>query len=209
MSHSQQETEIKLAVESAAAARRMLRAAGFRVSRARVFEANTIVDTPERALRLSGRLLRVRQAGRVVTATYKGPAIVNRHKSREELEFEASNAATLGLLFERLGYQPMFRYEKYRTELRRAGSHGVAMIDETPVGVFVELEGTPHWIDRMAHKLGFPEAAYITRSYGQLYREWCEREGCEPSHMVFTPDRSPSRSRAARTAGRKSPPARA
>jgi hypothetical protein len=52
--HSNRETEIKLPVHDASTARRMLRAAGFRVSRRRVFEANTVFDTPEKALRVSG-----------------------------------------------------------------------------------------------------------------------------------------------------------
>ena len=60
----------------------------------------------------------------------------------------------------------MFRYEKYRTEFRQPRRAGVAMLDETPVGVYLELEGTPHWIDRTARRLGFQESDYITASYG-------------------------------------------
>ena len=51
MPNSAHETEIKLAVPDARTARRFLRAAGFRVSRPRVFESNTIFDTPESGLR--------------------------------------------------------------------------------------------------------------------------------------------------------------
>ena len=51
MSHGTQETEIKLAVKDARSARRLLRTAGFVVSRPRVFEANTVFDTPELSLR--------------------------------------------------------------------------------------------------------------------------------------------------------------
>ena len=53
MSHGTQETEIKLAVKDARSARRLLREAGFVVSRPRVFEANTVFDTPELSLRAS------------------------------------------------------------------------------------------------------------------------------------------------------------
>ncbi len=62
---------------------------------------------------------------------------------------------------------------------------GVATLDETPVGVYLELEGTPNWIDRMARKLGFDEAAYITASYGRLYLEWCKAHEINPSNMIF------------------------
>ena len=47
MSKGTQETEIKLAVKDARSARRLLREAGFVVSRPRVFEANTVFDTPD------------------------------------------------------------------------------------------------------------------------------------------------------------------
>lgn len=185
MSHSQQETEIKLAVQNAASAGRMLRAAGFQVARKRVFEVNTVFDTPERQLRAAGSLLRVREAGKVVTVTYKGPAAVGKHKSREELEYTLGDAATAGLIFSRLGYQPVFRYEKYRTEYQRPRSKGVATIDATPIGVYVELEGAPEWIDRTAERLGFAESDYITASYGRLYLQHCERTGVEATNMVF------------------------
>ena len=185
MSHSLQETEIKLAVRNAAAARRLLRRAGFEVVRPRVFEANTVFDTPERKLRARGELLRVREAGKVVTTTFKGRPAVARHKTREELEFTAGNAERLKLVLNRLGYQPVFRYEKYRTEYRRPRVRGLATLDVTPIGTFLELEGTPAWIDRTAQTLGFIESDYITASYGRLYEQWCEVQGVALGDMVF------------------------
>ncbi|HYW47136.1 MAG TPA: class IV adenylate cyclase [Bryobacteraceae bacterium] len=186
---SKQETEIKLAVPDAGSARRLLRAAGFRVLHRRVFEANTVFDTPELALRKRVSLLRVREAGRTVTLTYKGPPAVSRHKSREELEIEIPSAPTISAILERLGFHVTFRYEKYRTEFHQPGRRGIAMLDETPIGVFLELEGTPRWIDRSARKLGFDDSVYITASYGRLYLEWCAGRGVKPSNMVWGLDR--------------------
>ena len=57
MTHGGREIEIKLAVDSAAAARRLLRAAGFKVSRRKVFERNIIFDTQDHVLSRSARLL--------------------------------------------------------------------------------------------------------------------------------------------------------
>jgi adenylate cyclase, class 2 len=206
---SRQETEVKIALPSAEAGERLLRGAGFRVVCRRVFEANTVYDTPDRALRASGRLLRVRTAGKTATVTYKGVATIGRHKSREELETTVADAAAIGVIFERLGYQPMFRYEKYRTEYRRPGARGgIAMIDRTPAGDFMELEGTPAWIDRTARQLGFSHDRYDTRSYGRVYLDWCAANGVEPAHMVFTPRPPRARTPASRKAARKSPPAR-
>jgi adenylate cyclase class 2 len=186
MRHAARETEIKLAVPDVKTARGLLRAAGFRVSRRRVFETNAVFDTPEMGLRRAAAVLRVRQAGGVATVTYKGPAEVGRHKSREELELEISDARAMGAIIERLGLGPVFRYDKYRTEYRQPGRSGIATLDETPVGVYLELEGAPNWIDRAARKLGFTEDDYITASYARLYLEWCARNGVRPSDMVFS-----------------------
>ena len=186
MAHAARETEIKLAVPDARTARGLLRSAGFRVSKRRVFETNTAFDTPELALRRAATLLRLRQAGGVTTLTYKGPPDVGRHKSREELELEISDARAMAGIIQRLGLGPVFRYEKYRTEYRQAGRSGVALLDETPVGVYLELEGSPTWIDRAARQLGFGEHEYITASYARLYLEWCEWHAVHAADMVFS-----------------------
>lgn len=186
MSHSGREIEIKLCMANADEGRRKLRAAGFCVVRRRVFEANTVYDTPASSLREQGKLLRLRSAGKLHILTFKGPPFPGRHKSRVELEVSVSDAAAAARVFEALGYGPKFRYEKYRTEFSKPGEGGVAMIDETPIGCFLELEGAPRWIDRAARALGFRESDYNTKSYGTLYLDYCRERGIRPSNMVFT-----------------------
>ncbi|HXS94457.1 MAG TPA: class IV adenylate cyclase [Candidatus Limnocylindrales bacterium] len=166
-----QETEIKLAVGSPAEGRRRLRAAGFQVLHKRVFEQNTIYDTKSGVLRNSRRLLRIRQAGKKATVTFKGPPAVGKHKSRQELELEIADPKILQSIVQELGFAPSFRYDKYRTEFQHPGEKGVATLDETPVGTFLELEGSPRWIDRTAKTMGFSEADYITASYARLYAQ--------------------------------------
>jgi adenylate cyclase class 2 len=184
--HAGIETEIKLGVEDAASGRALLRRAGFRISRRKVFEANTVFDMPQRTLRDAGCLLRVRQAGRKATLTYKGQPDANaRHKSREELEVEIPNAATVAAIVERLGFEPIFRYEKYRTEYRQPGGGGIATLDETPIGVYLELEGSADWIDLTAKQLGYREDEYILASYASLHMSWRRLWGVPPADMVF------------------------
>jgi adenylate cyclase class 2 len=185
MQHGTRETEIKLAVPDRESARRLLQKAGFRVGKRRVFEANTVFDT--RGLTLRGRslLLRLREAGGRAILTYKGRPVPGKHKSREELEVEIPAPAPMTAILNRLGFQAVFRYEKYRTEFQVKGSGGVATVDETPIGVYVELEGAPAWIDRTARQLGFSESDYITASYGSLYLDWCRRHRIKPANMVF------------------------
>ena len=182
---SEREIEIKLRVGAPRTAGRLLRAAGFHVSRRRVFEDNLILDTPELALRNRGGLLRVRTAGGASTLTYKGPATAGPYKSREELEIEISGAGTALSIFEKLGYRPVFRYQKHRAEYTQRDARGVVTLDETPIGCFLEIEGAPRWIDRTARKLGFRESDYIKESYGALYFQFCAERGLKPGNMVF------------------------
>jgi adenylate cyclase class 2 len=185
MSHSPTETEIKLAVPDVAAGRKLLRSAGFRVARRRVFESNTVFDKPNLTLRRQSTLLRLRQAGVLSTLTYKGKPEVGKHKSREELELSISKPSVMAVILERLGYRPAFRYEKYRTEYQLARGPGMATLDETPIGIYLELEGSPAFIDRLAARMGFDEHDYITASYARLYLDWCRKRRIKPRYMVF------------------------
>ena len=164
----------------------MLRAAGFRPSKRRLFEANTLFDTARGALRRTGRLLRVREVGRLGILTYKGAESIGKYKDREELEVEVSDPRRLREMLARLDFIPTFRYEKFRTEYRRPGDAGLATLDETPIGVYLELEGAPGWIDRCARRLGFAESDYSTASYYDLYADYCRRHKLRPAHMTWS-----------------------
>jgi adenylate cyclase class 2 len=179
------EIEIKLPVPDASAAREILQRAGFTESDPRAFEADEVYDTPNLDMRRAACLLRLREFKGRAILTYKGPPEPSAHRKRMELETEVSNAAALRMIFSQLGYEAMFRYEKFRTAFTRADEQGHALLDETPIGHYIELEGPPHWIDAVASALGFTPAAYIRDSYGALYQKWCEQNGITPTHMVF------------------------
>jgi len=184
-SRSNREIEIKLRVSSAREGRRLLRAAGFHTVHPRVFEDNRVFDTPRRTLAGADQLLRVRQAGRAALLTFKGPAAPGKYKSRGEFEMAISDARMAALILQKLGFEPVFRYQKYRTEYAPPRGHGVVSLDETPFGCYLEIEGAPRWIDRATRALGFGESDYLTASYAALYREWCSQQGVKPGDMVF------------------------
>lgn len=163
----------------------LLASRGFVVSKPRHFEVNVLFDTAANQLRESGRLLRLRAAGGKSVVTYKGVESSGRHKVREEVEVGVEDFAAAQHIFERIGFLPKFRYEKYRTEYKRLGDPGVVVLDETPIGDFLEIEGPAEWIDSTARKLGFDESQFITESYGRLYLDWCAQQGTLPSDMVF------------------------
>jgi len=182
------ETEVKipLAASPSEFAER-LRTAGFRISKPRLFESNTLYDTSEKALRARGVLLRLREVDGKGVITWKGVALPGPHKNRPELETTVGSKDTLAQILGELGLNPTFRYEKYRTEFRRSGEPGVVTVDETPIGNFLELEGPGDWIDSTAAQLGFSTQNYVLESYGKLYVQHCEKLGLRPTHMTFLP----------------------
>lgn len=187
---TRKETEIKLALPSLPRGRALLRQHGFKIIHPRIFEANIVLDTPDRLLYNKSLLLRVRAVGKRVICTSKGPALPGRHKVREEHEFEASSLDAHSLdeclaFFRTLGFEQSFRYEKYRTELARPGEPGHVTLDETPIGNFLELEGPARWIDRTAARLGFSTDQWILSSYGSLYKIWCAEFASNPAAMIF------------------------
>ena len=68
-----------------------------------------------------------------------------------------------------------------------AAAHGKVLLDETPIGNFLEIEGSPRWIDRTARALGFFDGDYITRSYGYLYLAYCRERRMRPARHGFRP----------------------
>ncbi len=185
MSKTTEENEVKIAVASPAKTRAHLRDKGFKISSRRIYEQNIVLDLPGGTVRNSGRLLRVRTVGKKVICTYKGVEIPGPHKRREEREFEASDLTACLALFAGLGYTPSWRYEKYRTEFQREGEPGILMLDETPIGTFLELEGPARWLDLTAKDLGFSKNDYIFLSYARLHAQWCAEDEKPMSDMVF------------------------
>jgi adenylate cyclase class 2 len=181
---SNREIEIKLRLKDAAEGRQLLRRAGFRVAKRRVFEQNTLFDTLERSAGRSGIVLRLRTSGAHHILTLKGPSEPGKYKIREEFESEIADRQSVEQILSRLGYVPVFRYEKFRTEYQQPSSTGLATLDETPAGVFFELEGPADWIDQTAIALGFSEADFITASYVALH---LQAHPNEPGDMVFEP----------------------
>ena len=59
--------------------------------------------------------------------------------------------------------------------------------------MFLELEGPGAWIDRTAKALGFAPQSYITRSYPQLYLQYCREKRRKPTNMLFKPRREAAR----------------
>lgn len=181
------EIEVKFAVADAADLARRLAAAGFHEETPRTFERNVLYDTPDRRLRAQQAILRVREYGDRWTVTHKcltrnnDPAA--RHKHREETETTVRDGEAIGHIFTHLGYAPAFAYEKWRTEYSDGTGHCV--LDETPIGVYAELEGPEDWIDATGHALGVDHTEFLTLSYGRLFDQWREQTGSTAQNLTF------------------------
>src|SRR5208282_5560712 len=111
-----QEIEVKFLVDDLRPLARKLRKAGFRIETRRTHEINTLYDLPGQQLRKRKQLLRLRQYGSQWTLTHKSGKQTKTHSSREELETEVADGKQADAILRALGYQPSFRYEKFRAE---------------------------------------------------------------------------------------------
>lgn len=172
---------------------------GFHLLTAETMERNVLFDKPDGALRQRGELLRIRQYGDRWVLTHKAPVESSAnsvHKVRAETETEVEDGRPLAAIFERLGFAPMFVYEKLRTEW--ADNEGHVVVDVTPIGDFAELEGSSEWIDRIAAELGVLPANYVKTSYGLLFQEWKRATGHPATNMTFAEINHPAAKPAAR-----------
>jgi adenylate cyclase class 2 len=115
--------------------------------------------------------------------TFKGPVQPSMVKLREELETVVGDGEVLLHIFDELGLHVWFRYEKYREEFSHEDV--IVAVDETPVGVFVEIEGTENGIMAMADALGRTPDDYVLDSYRGLFLKHREQFGLTGTDMVF------------------------
>ncbi|MGC2245182.1 MAG: class IV adenylate cyclase [Terriglobales bacterium] len=178
-----QEVEIKFRIGDLKALTRALKRAGFQNITRRTHEMNSLYDLPGQPLRKRGELLRLRKYGDIWVLTHKSKGKTGRHKVRAELETPVEKGKQMDAILRALGFAPTFRYEKYRAEWSDGTGH--AVLDETPIGTFGELEGPARWIDRTARSLGIESADYITQTYADLFFRWKRATQSPAPEMTF------------------------
>ena len=89
----------------------------------------------------------------------------------------------MDLMLRALGYQPVFVYEKFRSEWSDGKGHVV--LDHTPIGDVAEIEG-PAALDRPHRQAARRRTAdYITKSYAELFFEWKRKYKRKAKNMTF------------------------
>jgi len=185
---SSKEIEIKFRVADKQTLTRRLRAAKFRMATPRTHEMNTLYDLAGQPLRKRGDLLRLRKYGEQWVLTHKSKGKAGRHKTRVELETKVENGPKMEAILLALGFQPSFRYEKFRAEWSDGRGH--VLVDETPIGNFGEIEGPARWIDQTAKQLGIRTEDYLTDTYAGLFFAWKRRTRSTADEMTFRAIRS-------------------
>ena len=89
-----------------------------------------------------------------------------------------------------MGLEKVYRYQKYRsyygwTDRERSDELNISL-DETPIGVYMELEGPMDLIDRAAERMGYAQSDYILENYRSLHRAYLRERGLEDGDLVFT-----------------------
>jgi adenylate cyclase, class 2 len=182
------EVEVKFFVPGLADFRGRLLAAGGELHKARVYERNVRYDNAWEGLRRKGELLRLRQ-DTAVRLTFKGVAKNEEDASleakvREELEIGIDNFETAATILERLGFEAKQVYEKYRETFHFGGVEVV--LDEMPMGNFVELEGEEAAIRDAAVRLGLDWQQRILDNYLMLFGRLKEQYNLPFDDLTFS-----------------------
>src|SRR4030095_2598658 len=169
------EREIKLRFDTVEQARAAIVACGATPMRGRRLQEDSLLDTDDEALRRRRCVLRVRTENGKSRLTFKGPVQPGVMKIREELEPVTGDGDILLRVRKELGLHVWCRYEKYREEF--AHEDVIVAVDETPVGIFVEIEGSESGIASMAQALGRSQDDYLVDSYRALFLQHLRASG--------------------------------
>jgi adenylate cyclase class 2 len=157
---------------------------------ARHLEDNWLLDSPDHSLFKQGAALRVRAASGKGLLTYKGvvkDSATSILKVREEIESVVDEPEQIVVLFERLGFQRSFRYQKYRT-IYSVNCNGKAItvtFDETPMGNFIEIEGDEEGVLQTMQAANFSVAEIIRESYPEIQAQRCKERGKPLEDLIF------------------------
>jgi adenylate cyclase class 2 len=166
------EIEVKIKVNDLKKIKRKIIKLGFYTIAPYSFEHNILFDTKDERLKKNKLLLRLRKIGDKYIVTFKHPPEqsfnTSHYKIRVEKEIEVSDYENVKSIFSGLGFKVFFIYEKYR-EIFDNGNVKI-MMDHTPIGDFIEIEGEAEGIDKTAARLGYGKADYITDNYMTLFK---------------------------------------
>lgn len=161
------EVEVKFWVSDAARMRSRIRSVGAH-GREPVAETNIRFENAGETLLRKRCLLRLRK-GFDVTLTFKSPPEQDLpdFKVYRELEVAVGDFDLMQRILEAIGFHPAQIYEKIRQVFRIDDVQ--LCLDRLPFGDFLEIEGQPAAIRRMAARLGLRWEQRIVMNYLQMF----------------------------------------
>lgn len=147
----------------------------------RYFETNVVFDSPDRALKRQGMLLRLREKEGEAVLTVKRPpenAESSGLKVFEEIETGVGDFNAMRESLLAVGFVEVFGYEKIREKWRYGEC--VICLDTLPFGDFIEIEGTEEMVAACAGDLGLEDCKTSTETYYRLNIQYRRDNGLPP-----------------------------
>ena len=154
-----------------------------------VLEKDSYFTDAERMVVRPGCGLRIRRQRanekEKAVLTYKGPKKKTKFKTREEIEFEISDADEAELLLAALGCHKKLMFEKKRSLWKLQQCQ--ICLDELPLlGCFVEVEGPDEAaIADVMKKIGLLDHEHINKGYAKLMRARLDEIGSGKMEVLF------------------------
>lgn len=185
MNIDNREIEVKFKISSTEEMLDIILKAGAVLEQETRFEKNLRWDDAEETLTKTNQVLRLRDNGGTSVLTYKSEKQNNKGiADREEIETVVTNFDNTRLILERLGYQIVFIYEKFRSIYRLDDTQ--LFLDHTPIGDYIEIEGPDDLaIRRAAEQLGLNWEDRINKGYRSLFKTWKKQTEFPGRDMTF------------------------
>ena len=185
MKEDNREIEAKFPIGSIYGYLPKIMAAGAVCEQPMQFERNLRFDDKNGILSQTSQVLRLRDNGGTAVLTYKSDInSTTGLANREEIETVVEDFDRTRLILERLGFEIVFIYEKFRS-IYSLGQTGI-FVDHTPMGDFIEIEGPDEETIRgTAEKIGLDWENRSGKGYRALFSKWKEDSGYPGRDMVF------------------------
>jgi adenylate cyclase class 2 len=148
------------------------------------FETNTCFENEARSFKEQDMLLRLRKDDKTrLTFKIRPTDSDKAFKMYREMEVEVDDFETCQAILENLGFHPQQTYEKWRETFVLGDTK--LLIDTTPYGVFLEIEGSKPDISDLAERLDLKWEERILLNYLAIFEILHREESLPFSDMTF------------------------
>ncbi len=181
--HGLVEIEVKFHVPEADSMRELILGTNA-TSCGRVFETNIRFEDGAKSLKAQDMLLRLRRNDQVTLTFKSAPAQPDKDfKINREFEVKVDDFGVCRAILEGLGFRAEQIYEKWRETFALKDTK--LLIDTTPYGVLLEIEGQKGDIRNIAERLGLKWEQRILLNYLEIFEIVRREEDLPFNDMTF------------------------